>query len=295
MKDPGSASNCADAFGTLPRLMRWPTLALVALLLIAGCKKPEGGLKLVYSGAAGAKERVERRLRSLGVSGAVARAENGKLSVFLPGGRGAEGVKRTLRTPGVLEFSLVREGEVKPPETLPEGVVVETERAPSMLASSDSSHLRGAKRELVEAAAKTATFPEGRVLVSADQSSFRTWVVRPDPILTGDAVEKAEAKADPNIGGAVVMLTFDKAGGETFRKETGLNTGRRLAIIFDGTVVSAPVIMEEIPGGKAMLALGSKASLADAKDMAVAIEGHSLPTDLQLEAESPYAASEAPQ
>jgi hypothetical protein len=42
--------------------MRRHPLALAALLLISGCKKPEGGLKLVYSGASGAKGRVERSI-----------------------------------------------------------------------------------------------------------------------------------------------------------------------------------------------------------------------------------------
>ena len=249
-------------------------------------------MKLVYGGAAGAKPQVERRLKSLGVRGAAVREAAGKLEVFLPGGRGVEGVRRAIATRGLLEFSFVREGQVKVGDTgLPAEVTLGRERGGR---GTDSSFLLGPTRAAVEAAAQAVTFPEGRLVVSRDGTGFRTWVVDPKPSLTGDAVASAEGAVDPNVGGPVVRLTFDAAGKTTFSAATMIGTDRRLGILLDGEVMSAPLVMEQIPGGKAVITLGRGATADEAANLAAAIAGHALPEGVVLESESQYAASEAP-
>lgn len=100
-------------------------------------------------------------------------------------------------------------------------------------------------------------------------------------LVTGEHVAEAEAVADPNSWGAQVMLTFDDEGARLFGLGTAANIQRRLAIVVDDEVLSAPVIQTAIPGGRAQLTMGNhedaQAELLEAQLLAAALGGgHSL-------------------
>ncbi len=65
--------------------------------------------------------------------------------------------------------------------------------------------------------------------------------------LTGKQVKSA------SCDGNTVLLEFDKTGSEHFAVMTKLNIGKRIAIIVDNKVVSAPLVRSEINGGKAAI------------------------------------------
>jgi preprotein translocase subunit SecD len=50
-----------------------------------------------------------------------------------------------------------------------------------------------------------------------------------------------------------VSITFDKKGARLFERITAENVKKRLAIVLDGNVYSAPVIQEKIAGGEARI------------------------------------------
>ncbi len=77
----------------------------------------------------------------------------------------------------------------------------------------------------------------------------------PAPIGTRD-VATAEAQIDEHSGTPQVAITFTPEGGRRFEELTASLVDRRLAIVLDGRVMSAPVVMERIGGGRAVISLG---------------------------------------
>ncbi len=84
------------------------------------------------------------------------------------------------------------------------------------------------------------------------QSFRRPVIVRdgPEMGLTGDAVKAARVSHDPMTGRAEVHFTLNGDGATKFAQITRANVGRRLAIVLDGEIVSAPNINGPIPSGQ---------------------------------------------
>src|SRR5437660_1203768 len=73
------------------------------------------------------------------------------------------------------------------------------------------------------------------------------YVVQKRSLLTGAELTRAEVSADPNsMGNWQVAIEFTSTGTRIFGEVTEQSVGKRLAIILDGTVYSAPLIFERI-------------------------------------------------
>jgi len=77
-----------------------------------------------------------------------------------------------------------------------------------------------------------------------------------------------------------VNLTFNKAGARIFSEITGANINKKLAIVLDSTVFSAPVIRTRIREGRARIT-GIK-SLDEAKTLAIVLRAGALPAPLEV-------------
>ena len=83
------------------------------------------------------------------------------------------------------------------------------------------------------------------------------------------------------IGGEpYVALEFNSEGGRIFDQVTGANVNKRLAIILDNTVYSAPVIRERISGGKASIT--GSFTMDEAKDLAIVLRAGALPAPVKV-------------
>jgi preprotein translocase subunit SecD len=71
------------------------------------------------------------------------------------------------------------------------------------------------------------------------------YLVRREAVVTGRDLKSARVGVDPNNAPAV-DFTLNPVGADKFKRETGRSVGRRLAIILDGSVTSAPVIQGQI-------------------------------------------------
>ena len=98
-------------------------------------------------------------------------------------------------------------------------------------------------------------------------------------LLTGDAIKNAAVRIG-NYNEPYVSVDFDRRGADEFGKITGENVKRRLAIILDGVVRSAPVIQERIGGGKAQIT-GSYSS-QEAADLAIVLRAGALPATVKI-------------
>lgn len=109
------------------------------------------------------------------------------------------------------------------------------------------------------------------------------YVLNRKPSLTGAAIKNAIMKIGldsrrPNSPG--VSMTLNARGTNIFRKVTGANVHKQLAIVLDGKVASAPVIQDRIPTGRAQIT-GSFTD-AEAKDLAIVLRAGALPAPLRV-------------
>jgi preprotein translocase subunit SecD len=98
--------------------------------------------------------------------------------------------------------------------------------------------------------------------------------------LTGADLTEAKVVFDRNTGKPAVSLTFTQEGGDKFAEITGKNVGKRVAILLDNQLVSAPVVQEKITGGQAQIT--GNFSLEEAKKMAIQLNAGALPVPVKL-------------
>lgn len=129
--------------------------------------------------------------------------------------------------------------------------------------------------------------PEGRQLLYERSVDRRTGVETETPVvvmtqtvLTGDLLADANVRIDTRFNEPYVSIDFNAVGARRFDQITAANVGRRMAIVLDDTVYSAPVIRERISGGSAQIS-GSFTS-QQATDLAIVLRAGSLPAPVEI-------------
>ena len=105
-------------------------------------------------------------------------------------------------------------------------------------------------------------------------------VVKKRPALTGETLTNAEIRYDSSNNLPYVSLEFNSLGAMQFYEVTSKNVKRRLAIVLDNSVYSAPVIQEPIAGGKAQIT--GSFTTEEAKDLAIALRAGALPAPVKI-------------
>ena len=102
--------------------------------------------------------------------------------------------------------------------------------------------------------------------------------------LTGDLLVNAKTEfSSRGFGEPYVSFTLNAKGAEIFSNLTATSIGKRLAIVLDGKVVSAPVIKSAIPGGQGMIE--GSFSVEQANDLSVILRAGALPAPVVVEEE----------
>ncbi len=112
---------------------------------------------------------------------------------------------------------------------------------------------------------------------------WRTYTLFSATEVTGEDVSDAYVGNDEN-GRPVVQIDFNNAGAKAFADMTGENVKRRMAIVLDDRVESAPVINERIGGGKCQVSLGFgdyQQLLSEASDLVVVLKAGALPAPIR--------------
>jgi preprotein translocase subunit SecD len=105
-------------------------------------------------------------------------------------------------------------------------------------------------------------------------------VVENKTILTGDLLSNAQVRIDTRFNDPYVSIDFNSVGAKRFDQITAANIGKRMAIVLDDTVYSAPVIRERISGGSAQVS-GSFTE-QEATDLAIILRAGSLPAPVDI-------------
>jgi preprotein translocase subunit SecD len=233
---------------------------------------------------------IRRRIDKWGVAEVDVRTlGTDSIQISLPGKQDPEQAKELIGTTAQLEFRLVDDTspfftehhQKNPP---PEGsgiTLTEHEGFPT---------LRGTNREALLAYVKGHVPPDREVLLECQESatkkgacdSYLTYLLDRQVPLTGESLSSADASFS-QYGEPEVEITFDASGARDFENLTEKWVGRRMAIVLDDTVNSAPRINEKIAGGRARITLGRALSksnedlLREAQNLALVLKAGALP------------------
>lgn len=119
--------------------------------------------------------------------------------------------------------------------------------------------------------AEAASFGD-KILEDALQPNMKH-LVNDIPILDGSMLTDAQVGYDQN-NRPVINFSLNSAGAQIFGDFTGKSVGKRLAIVLDGKVYSAPVINERIGGGSGQIS--GNYTTAEANDLAIALRSGAL-------------------
>ncbi len=104
---------------------------------------------------------------------------------------------------------------------------------------------------------------------------FQMFMVNKAPELTGGVVTNAQATLDPSTSAPIVNMEMNSEGATDWARITGANVGKRIAIMLDGVVFSAPSVRGKIPGGRSQIE-GSE-NLDEAKLLEIVLKAGALP------------------
>ena len=99
-------------------------------------------------------------------------------------------------------------------------------------------------------------------------------------LMTGDMIKDAQVRIGGNFNEPYVSLDLTGRGGKVFAHITEKNVGRRMAIVLDNVVRSAPVIRERILGGSAQIS--GSFTHEEAADLAIVLRVGALPAPVDI-------------
>ncbi len=99
-------------------------------------------------------------------------------------------------------------------------------------------------------------------------------------IMSGENLVDAQPRVDNQSNEPIVSFTLDRYGAQKFGKTTTNNIGKRLAIVLDGKVISAPVIREAITGGSGTIS--GNFTFQEVTDLALLLRSGALPTPINI-------------
>ncbi len=125
--------------------------------------------------------------------------------------------------------------------------------------------------------------PEGYELKHASEDN-EPLLLEKQALLTGDTVSDAEVRFDQSsFNEPVVSIKFNAEGAKKFGEITAANIGKRLAIVLDGKVQSAPRIKDAIPSGEGIIT--GRFDIEQAQDLALILRIGALPAPMTIEEE----------
>lgn len=121
---------------------------------------------------------------------------------------------------------------------------------------------------------------EIRVDKKTNRSIKTPYLVKKQSLLTGAYLVDAKVQIDSQYNEPYVAIKFDKKGARIFERITEENVKKRLAIVLDNKIYSAPVIQEKIAGGEARIT-GNFTS-EEAHDLAIVLRAGALPAPVNI-------------
>jgi len=109
------------------------------------------------------------------------------------------------------------------------------------------------------------------------------YVLQSRTLMTGEYIADARVRPSQQLQGPYVELILNSSGARLFEQITAANVKRRLAIVLDNRVYSAPVIQERIAGGRASIT--GSFDIKEARDLAIILRAGALPAPVEIQEE----------
>ena len=212
-------------------------------------------------------EILNERVRTLGIRRKIVRIRGERgIVVQLPKSKNPDRLIELVSKSAYLEFKLVDESQAAQVLKLMEAIE-DSDDAQKVYANFD-----------IPVGCKV--YYSRRVDPITGQVSRTAYLLKDRPLLTGEYLTNAEVRIDTQYNRPYVSLSFDDRGGKLFEKITGENVKKRLAIVLDGNVYSAPVIQDRISGGNAVIE--GQFTMDEAKDLAVVLRAGAYPVPTRV-------------
>ncbi len=99
-------------------------------------------------------------------------------------------------------------------------------------------------------------------------------------IISGENLIDAQPRMDTETNEPIVSFTLDRVGAKRFGKSTTNSIGKRLAIVLDGKIISAPVVRDAIISGSGRITGGF--TFQSATDLALLLRSGALPAPMNI-------------
>jgi protein-export membrane protein SecD len=101
-----------------------------------------------------------------------------------------------------------------------------------------------------------------------------------ESFMKGSSLTDASAGRDQQFNKTMVYFELNRRGGRVFERETGSHIGKRIAIVLDNQVQSAPNVLSQI-GARGQIEMGT-APMEEARDLALVLRAGALPAPIQI-------------
>jgi len=196
--------------------------------------------------------------------------------------RAVEIIRNRIDEFGVRETSIQKQGEDEIVVQLPG--ITDRARAIELIGRTAMLEFKIVSSETEKIkSAKEGQIPEGYELKYTPEENEPV-LLKKESVLVGDALINASVRFDESqFNDPIVALQFNPEGAKKFAEVTAANVGKRLAIVLDGKVQSAPMIREAIPSGEAVIT--GRFDLKEAQDLALILRIGALPAPMHIEEE----------
>jgi preprotein translocase subunit SecD len=106
------------------------------------------------------------------------------------------------------------------------------------------------------------------------------YMVNKVPELKGGVITNATANIDPNTSRPTVNMEMNSEGAKSWARITVANVGKRIAIMLDGVVFSAPIVRSKIVGGRSQI--DGMENIEEAKILEIVLQAGALPAPFHL-------------
>ena len=199
--------------------------------------------------------------------------------------QGLETIRNRVDQFGVSEPTIQVQGERRILVQLPG--VKDPERAINLIGKTARLEFKLVDEENSLQEALSASAPEGSEILYQRKEDKETGEITKEPyllkqrtVLTGETLTGAEVRFDGDFNEPYVALNFNSVGAMIFHEVTRENIRKRLAIVLDDNVYSAPVIQDAIPGGRAQIT--GQFTSEDARDLAIILRAGALPAPVVI-------------
>ncbi len=115
---------------------------------------------------------------------------------------------------------------------------------------------------------------------ASGKNFYVLYPVKRQPELTGGVVTNANASIDPSTSSHVVDIEMNNEGSKEWARITGANVKKRIAIVMDNGVFSAPVVQQKIIGGRSQIS--GMANLEEARLIEIVLKAGALPAPVEI-------------